>query len=89
MKSWRHSGFCGLLVLAAALASPGRSARADDAAGACDQVVVSGDADYQPLTDWRATAEYRQLTAKNLLLRFYLETSGAPQELKRFATAEA
>jgi len=47
------------------------------------------DADYQPLTDWRATAEYRQLTAKNLLLRFYLETSGAPQELKRFATAEA
>jgi xanthine dehydrogenase small subunit len=47
------------------------------------------DGDYQPLTDWRATAEYRQLTAKNLLLRFYLETSGAPQELKRFATAEA
>jgi xanthine dehydrogenase small subunit len=42
------------------------------------------DADYQPLTDWRATAEYRQLTAKNLLMRFYLETSGAPQELKRF-----
>jgi xanthine dehydrogenase small subunit len=42
------------------------------------------DADFQPLTDWRATAEYRQLTAKNLLIRFYLETSGAPQELKRF-----
>ena len=47
------------------------------------------DADYTPLTDWRASAEYRQLTAKNLLIRFYLETSGAPQELKRFATAEA
>jgi xanthine dehydrogenase small subunit len=42
------------------------------------------DADYQPLTDWRATAEYRQLTAKNLLTRFYLETVGAPAELKRF-----
>jgi xanthine dehydrogenase small subunit len=42
------------------------------------------DADYQPLTDWRATAEYRQLTAKNLLMRFYLETSGTPAELKRF-----
>ncbi|KAA0700576.1 xanthine dehydrogenase small subunit [Neorhizobium sp. P12A] len=42
------------------------------------------DTDFQPLTDWRATAEYRQLTAKNLLIRFYLETSGAPQELKRF-----
>ncbi len=29
------------------------------------------DADFQPLTDWRATAEYRQLAAKNLLMRFY------------------
>ena len=47
------------------------------------------DADYQPLTDWRATAEYRQMTAKNLLTRFYLETTGAPQELKRFAAGEA
>ncbi|TCL74652.1 xanthine dehydrogenase small subunit [Rhizobium sp. BK251] len=46
------------------------------------------DADFQPLTDWRATAGYRQLTAKNLLLRFYLETAGAPQELRRFAEAE-
>ncbi|MBB3390273.1 xanthine dehydrogenase small subunit [Rhizobium sp. BK275] len=42
------------------------------------------DADFQPLTDWRATSEYRQLTAKNLLTRFYLETVGAPAELKRF-----
>ncbi|CAN7533070.1 xanthine dehydrogenase small subunit [Rhizobium sp. LjRoot30] len=42
------------------------------------------DRDFKPLTDWRASAEYRQLTAKNLLLRFFLETSGAPQELKRF-----
>ncbi|MCX8996642.1 xanthine dehydrogenase small subunit [Rhizobiaceae bacterium BDR2-2] len=45
------------------------------------------DADYQPLTDWRATAGYRQLTAKNLLYRFFLETSGTPQELKRYAEA--
>lgn len=43
------------------------------------------DADYQPLSDWRATAEYRQLTAKNLATRFYLETSGQGQELQRFA----
>ncbi len=42
------------------------------------------DTDYQPLSDWRATAEYRQLTAKNLLTRFYLETTGAPAELRRF-----
>jgi len=47
------------------------------------------DVDYKPLTDWRATAEYRQLTAKNLLTRFFLEVSGTPQELQRFATEEA
>ncbi|MDQ0454427.1 xanthine dehydrogenase small subunit [Rhizobium paknamense] len=45
------------------------------------------DRDYQPLTDWRATAEYRQLTAKNLLTRFFLETSGTRQELQRFEEA--
>jgi xanthine dehydrogenase small subunit len=42
------------------------------------------DNDYAPLTDWRATAEYRQLTAKNLITRFFLETTGKPQELRRF-----
>ncbi|KAA3513263.1 xanthine dehydrogenase small subunit [Agrobacterium rosae] len=42
------------------------------------------DKDFQPLTDWRATAEYRMLTAKNLLTRFFLETSGERQELQRF-----
>jgi xanthine dehydrogenase small subunit len=46
------------------------------------------DVDYQPLSDWRATADYRQLTAKNLLTRFYLETSGNGQELQRFADAQ-
>ena len=47
------------------------------------------DQDYKPLTDWRATAEYRQLTAKNLLTRFFLETTGTPQELRRFEREEA
>ncbi|CAN7694682.1 xanthine dehydrogenase small subunit [Rhizobium sp. LjRoot254] len=32
--------------------------------------------DYSPLTDWRASAEYRLLVAQNLLRRFYLETQG-------------
>lgn len=32
--------------------------------------------DFKPLTDWRASADYRLLTAKNLLRRFYLETGG-------------
>lgn len=47
------------------------------------------DEDYTPLTDWRATAEYRALTAKNLLTRFFLETAGQPQELSRFEPEEA
>jgi xanthine dehydrogenase small subunit len=46
------------------------------------------DIDYQPLSDWRASAAYRALTAKNLLLRLYLETTGAPSELVRFEAAE-
>ncbi|MFB9948154.1 xanthine dehydrogenase small subunit [Rhizobium puerariae] len=45
--------------------------------------------DYAPLTDWRATAEYRSLAAKNLLTRFFLETAGQPQELRRFELEEA
>jgi xanthine dehydrogenase small subunit len=44
--------------------------------------------DYAPLSDMRATAEYRALVAKNLLLRFYLETtSGA--ELAQVSRYEA
>ncbi|MDO9414895.1 xanthine dehydrogenase small subunit [Pararhizobium sp.] len=41
-------------------------------------------ADYQPLTDWRATADYRLLTAKNLLMRLLLETGGETAQLLRF-----
>jgi xanthine dehydrogenase small subunit len=33
--------------------------------------------DYTPLTDWRASAEYRRIVAGNLLTKFYLETAGA------------
>ncbi|MCR6500332.1 xanthine dehydrogenase small subunit [Shinella sp. CPCC 101442] len=40
--------------------------------------------DYKPLTDWRATAEYRLLAAKNLLIRFFLETSGEIVQVRRF-----
>lgn len=46
------------------------------------------DQDYQPLTDWRASAQYRSLTAKNLLIRFFLETAGAPAQLQRFEMEE-
>ncbi|MEP3113426.1 xanthine dehydrogenase small subunit [Nisaea sp.] len=38
--------------------------------------------DFTPLSDWRASAEYRSQVAANLLLRFYLETTGtAPVRL--------
>ena len=33
--------------------------------------------DFSPLSDWRASAEYRGRVAANLLLRFYLETTGS------------
>jgi xanthine dehydrogenase small subunit len=41
--------------------------------------------DFTPLTDMRASAEYRALAAKNLLLRFYVETTGtkAPFQVTR------
>jgi xanthine dehydrogenase small subunit len=39
--------------------------------------------DFTPLTDWRASANYRLLVAMNLLRRFQLETAGAPVRLER------
>lgn len=39
--------------------------------------------DYQPISDMRASAEYRLLTAQNLLKRFFLETSGQGERLTR------
>jgi xanthine dehydrogenase small subunit len=42
--------------------------------------------DFTPLTDWRASAEYRQLVARNLLLRFWNETQGlAPMQVRELA----
>jgi xanthine dehydrogenase small subunit len=39
--------------------------------------------DFQPITDMRASAEYRLLAAQNLLRRFHLETTGAGEPLVR------
>jgi xanthine dehydrogenase small subunit len=39
--------------------------------------------DFQPITDWRASADYRGLAARNLLRRFYLESTGEPVRLAR------
>jgi xanthine dehydrogenase small subunit len=41
--------------------------------------------DYQPITDMRASAEYRLLVAQNLLRRFHLETTGQAERLERGA----
>ncbi|TGP51839.1 xanthine dehydrogenase small subunit [bacterium M00.F.Ca.ET.230.01.1.1] len=45
--------------------------------------------DFTPLTDMRASAEYRALAAKNLLLRFFVETTGtkAPLQVSRYEVA--
>ncbi|MDR3473867.1 MAG: xanthine dehydrogenase small subunit [Devosia sp.] len=39
--------------------------------------------DFQPITDMRASAEYRLLVAQNLLRRFHLETTGQAERLER------
>jgi xanthine dehydrogenase small subunit len=38
-------------------------------------------ADYQPLTDWRASSDYRRTAAANLLLKFFHEHGGAEMRL--------
>lgn len=45
--------------------------------------------DFTPLTDMRASAEYRALAARNLLLRFFAETTGtrAPIQVSRHEAA--
>jgi xanthine dehydrogenase small subunit len=40
-------------------------------------------ADFQPITDMRASKEYRLLAAQNLLRRFHLETTGEAERLSR------
>jgi xanthine dehydrogenase small subunit len=50
--------------------------RAWDAAALADATAAL-DRDFSPLSDWRATSDYRRLVARNLLKRFHLETTGA------------
>ena len=33
--------------------------------------------DFTPISDWRASAEYRLQVSKNLLMRFFVETTDA------------
>ncbi|MDB5589209.1 MAG: xdhA [Devosia sp.] len=50
-----------------------------------DAAIPAFAQDYQPLSDMRASAEYRLLAAQNLLRRFFLETTGQGQRLMREA----
>ncbi len=45
------------------------------------------EADFTPLTDMRASAQYRMLASKNLLRRFHLETTGEAVSLARHSAA--
>ncbi|MEO6395583.1 MAG: xanthine dehydrogenase small subunit [Devosia sp.] len=63
-------------VEAALLGRPWNSATVDAAMGAFGE-------DYQPISDMRASAQYRLLTAQNLLRRFYLESIGEGERLAR------
>ena len=54
-----------------------------------EAAISAYDLDFTPLTDVRATAGYRQLAAKNLLRRFFAETSDtkAPLTVTRHEAA--
>jgi xanthine dehydrogenase small subunit len=54
-----------------------------------EEAVEAYAADFTPLTEMRASAGYRMLVAKNLLRRFYLETTGtkAPVRVSRHEAA--
>jgi xanthine dehydrogenase small subunit len=54
-----------------------------------DRAMEEYGKDFQPLTDMRASADYRMLASKNLLVRFFLETSGhaGPVQVGRYEAA--
>jgi xanthine dehydrogenase small subunit len=62
--------------------------RAWDASALADATEAL-DRDFSPLTDWRASSDYRRLVARNLLKRFHLETTGTPATRLARPLAEA
>ena len=43
---------------------------------AVEVAMTAYENDFRPITDWRASAEYRMMVARNLLLRFWAECTG-------------
>ncbi|GAA6165758.1 xanthine dehydrogenase small subunit [Pelagimonas sp. KU-00592-HH] len=73
-------------------ATPKRATHAEDAlmgsawsAAAFDAAARALAEDFAPLSDWRASAEYRLLVAGNLLRRFHLEHDAAHEGPARLA----
>ena len=54
-----------------------------------DAAIEAYAQDFAPISDMRASADYRMLAARNLLRRFYLETttSGTPVQVSRYEAA--
>ena len=50
---------------------------------AVGKVIPNFEKDFAPLTDWRASAQYRMRVAQNLLRRFMLERQGEVVQLER------
>lgn len=72
------------IALGGMAATPKRAGGAEAAligqawgAAAFDAAADSLPQDFTPLSDWRASADYRMRAAQNLLRRFYLEQDGA------------
>ena len=70
-------------------ATPKRAANAEGALignsvtkASFEKAAAALSEDFKPLSDWRGSAEYRMLSAQNLLRRFYLEqASDTPVQL--------
>ena len=54
---------------------------------AFEAAAAALDEDFKPLTDWRASADYRMLSAQNLLRRFFHENDSATSGPVRLASA--
>jgi xanthine dehydrogenase small subunit len=75
-------------------ATPKRAAKAEAALNgaewsetAFEQAARALAQDFTPLSDWRASSEYRMLAAQNLLRRFFLEHDEATSTPIQLATA--
>ena len=69
-------------------ATPKRAAHAEAALkdqpftiATINAAIAALEKDFSPLTDWRASADYRMRAAKNLLTRFWIAEAGGPASL--------